>query len=228
MEEPTRKNSILDVFLTNNDQLTRQIISTETSMSNHNIIQIETNIKIVEEKQHHQIKKSALSYRDLNFFNKDISWASIDADLLNTSWDMLLTDVKSDQIYKIIINILPGNLQKNMFCQRKVKKTPNTPTKKDFDEKKIKIAEENTEVNKSSNIRKCTKSDQKNWKQLKKFNKNRVNLEETRAIAVIKKKPKYFNKFVKNNSKIRAGIGPLQDEEVELGTKQQKNKRTTE
>ena len=49
-EEPMRKNNILDVFLTNNDQLTRQIIITETSMSDHNIIQIETNIKIVEEK----------------------------------------------------------------------------------------------------------------------------------------------------------------------------------
>ena len=83
--EPTRKNIIFDVFLTNNNQLTRQITITETSMSDHNIIQIETNIKIVEEKQNHKIKKSNLSFRDLNFFNEDIGWASIDADLLNTS-----------------------------------------------------------------------------------------------------------------------------------------------
>ena len=89
IEEPTRKNNMLDVFLTNNDQLTQQIIFTETSISDHNIIQIETNLNIVEEKQNHQIKKRNLSYRDLNFFNEDTSWASIDADLLNTSWDML-------------------------------------------------------------------------------------------------------------------------------------------
>ena len=99
------KNNILVVFLTNNDQLTRQIIITETSMSDHNIIQIETNIKIVEEKQSHQIKKSNVSYRDLNFFNEDISWGSIDADLFNASWDMLLTDVKTNEMYKILINI---------------------------------------------------------------------------------------------------------------------------
>ena len=74
-------------------------------MSDHNIIQIEANIKIVEKKQNHQIKKSNLSYRNLNFFNEDISWASIDADLFNTSWDTLLTDVKTDEIKKIIINI---------------------------------------------------------------------------------------------------------------------------
>ena len=123
IEKPTRKNNILDVFLTENDHLTRQIIITETSMSDHNIIQVETNIKIVEEKQNHQIKNSNLSYRDLNFFNEDISWASIDADLLNTSWDMLLTDVKTDEMYKIIINIcleicnthvLKGKLKENI------------------------------------------------------------------------------------------------------------------
>ena len=42
------------------------------------------------------------------------------------------------------------------------------------------------------------------------------NLRETRAIAAIKNNPKYFYKFVKNNSKITAGIGPLQDEEGNL------------
>ena len=74
-------------------------------MSDHNIIQIETNIKIVEEKQNHQIKNSNLSYRDLNFFNEDISWASIDADLLNTSWDMLLIYVNAGMLQENAITV---------------------------------------------------------------------------------------------------------------------------
>ena len=53
------------------------------------------------------------------------------------------------------------------------------------------------------------------------------NLRETRAIAAIKNNPKYFYKFVKNNSKIRAGIGPLKDEEEKFEPSN-KNKRTTE
>ena len=40
-----------------------------------------------------------------------------------------------------------------------------------------------------------------------------IYLRETRAIAAIKNNPNYFYKFVKYNSKITAGIGPLQDEE---------------
>ena len=43
-----------------------------------------------------------------------------------------------------------------------------------------------------------------------------INLRETRAFAAIKKNPKYFYKFVKNNSTIRVGIGLLQDEERNL------------
>ena len=60
-----------------------------------------------------------------------------------------------------------------MFAKEKSKKTPNTQRQKGFDEKKIKIAKENTEVNKSSNQRKLTKSYQRNSKQLKNFNKYR-------------------------------------------------------
>ena len=71
-----------------------KLIIIETSTSDHNIIQIEANLKIVEEEQNHQIKESNLSYRDLNFCNEDISWASIVADLFSTiNWDILFTDV---------------------------------------------------------------------------------------------------------------------------------------
>ena len=74
-----------------------------------------------------KIKKSNLSYRDLNFFSEDISWASIDADLLNTSWDMLLTDIKTDEMYRIIINIFARKFTKNMFRQRKVQENTKYP-----------------------------------------------------------------------------------------------------
>ena len=96
-------------------------------MSDHNIIQIETNIKIAEEKQNHLIKKSNLSFRDLNFFNEDISWTGIDADLLNTSRDMLLTDVKTDEICARLLSIFARKFAKNMFCQRKVQENTKYP-----------------------------------------------------------------------------------------------------
>ena len=59
-----------------------------------------------------------------------------------------------------LLSIFAWKFAKNMFCQRKVKKTPNTQRQKGFDEKKS--ATENTQVNKSSNQRKCIKSHQRN------------------------------------------------------------------
>ena len=51
------------------------------------------------------------------------------------------------------------------------------------------------------------------------------NLIEMRAINAIKNNLKYFYKFVKNNSKISARIGPLQDEE---GNLEPSNKKMSE
>ena len=51
------------------------------------------------------------------------------------------------------------------------------------------------------------------------------NLRETRAIAAIKNNLKYFYQFVKNNFKIGAGIGPLQDEK---GNLEPSNKKMSE
>ena len=94
--QPTRKNNILDVFLNNSDQPTRQIIITETSISDHNIIQMKTNINILEKKQHHQIKKRTWTTGISNtyyLFN-------------NTSWDRLLTDVKINKsIYISLVKL---------------------------------------------------------------------------------------------------------------------------
>ena len=49
-----------------------------------------------------------------------------------------------------------------MFWQRKVPENTKYPGQNGYDEKMIKITKENTEVNISSNQRKCTKSGQRN------------------------------------------------------------------
>ena len=128
--------------------------------------------KIVEEKQNHQIKKSSLSYRDLNFFSEDISWASIDADLLNTSWDILLTDVKTEEMYEII-NICLEICKKHVLPKKGPRKHQIPRDRRALMRKILKLQKKTQRSNKSSNERKCTKSDQINWKQLKNLRKYR-------------------------------------------------------
>ena len=209
----------------NNDQLTLQIIITETSMSDHNRIQIEPNIKIVEEKQNHQINKSKLSNRHLNFFNEDISWASIDADMLNTSWDMLLTDVNTDEMYKIIINICMEICKKHVLPKKSSRNTKYPETEGLWWEKyqNFKRKYRGQQI---IELRKCTKSDKINLKQLKNFDKYRKKSKRNESYCWYQIKPQILLQIRKNNLTIRAGIGPLQHEEGNL--KPSKKKRICE
>ena len=166
-------------------------------MSDHNIIPIETNIKIVEEKLNHQIKKSNLSYRDLNFFNEDISWASIDADLLNTSWDMLLTDVKTDEMYKIFINIYLEIRKKHVLPKKSPRKHQILRDRRALMRKRSKLQKKiqmSTNHQIKENVLNQIKEIENNLKMSINIERN---LRETRAIAAIKNNPKYFYKFIK-------------------------------
>ena len=73
---------------------------------------------------------------------------------------MLLTDVKTDEMYKIIINICLEICKKHVLLKKSPRKHQIPRDKRALMKKKI--AKENTEVNKSSNQRKRTKSDQRN------------------------------------------------------------------
>ena len=54
-----------------------------------------------------------------------------------------------------------------------------------------------------------TKSTQINWKQLKKFNECRKKSKRNESYCCYQEKPKIFLQICKNNSTVRAGIGPL-------------------
>ena len=128
---------------------------------------------------------------------------------------MLLTDVKTDEMYKIIINtgleifkkyVLPEKspgkhkiprdrralMRKISKLQKKIQRSTNHQTKENV-LNHIKEIENNLKIS---------------------LNTER-NLRETRELLIA-------------IPAIRAGIGPLQDDDGELATKQQKNERTTE
>ena len=72
-----------------------------------------------------------------------------------------------------LLSIFAWKFAKNMFYHGKVQENTKYLETEGLWWEKDQNAIENTEVNKSSNQRKCTKSDQRNWKQVKNFNKCR-------------------------------------------------------
>ena len=92
-------------------------------------------------------------------------------------------------------------MQKTCYAEEKSKKTPNTPRQKGFDEKKIKIAKENTDINKLSNQRKCTKPYQRNWKKLKNLNKYRNKYKRNESYCCYQKSPQILLQIRKKQLK---------------------------
>ena len=133
-----------------------------------------------------------MTYRDLNFFNEDISWASIDADLLNTSWDMLLTDVKTDETYKIFINICLEICKTHVLPKKSPRKHQIPRDRRALMRKISKLQKKiqtSTNHQAKENVLHQIKEIENN---LKISINTKRNLRETKAIAAIKNNPKYF------------------------------------
>ena len=124
-----------------------------------------------------------------------------------------------------LLSIFAWKFAKTCSAKEKSKKTPNTQRQKCFDEKKIKITKENTEVNKTSNQRKCTKSDQINLKQIKNFNKYR---KKSKRNESYQEKPKILLQIRKKQLNDQSWNWTSPRWRGEPGTKQQKNEWTTE
>ena len=98
-----------------------------------------------------------------------------------------------------------------MFCQRKIQENTKYPETEGLNltRKRSKLQnkiQRSTSHQTKENVLNQIKEIENKFKIS--INTER-NLRETRAIAAIKKNLKYFYKIVKNNSTIRARIGPL-------------------
>ena len=118
--------------------------------------------------------------------------------------------------------------KKTGSAKEKFKKTPNIERQKGIDGKNIKIAKENAEVNKSSNQRKCTKLDQRNWKQIKNCNKYRNKSKRNESYCCYEDKPKILLQIRKKQLNDQSWNWIFPGWRGEPGTNQQKNERTTE
>ena len=125
-----------------------------------------------------------------------------------------------------LLSIFALKFAKNMFCQRKVDENSKYHETEGLWWEKYKKLQNKIQITTNHQTKENVLNQIKEIENSLKISINtEINLRETRAIAAIKKTPKYFYKFVKNNSKIRAGIGPLQDEE---GNLEPSNKKMSE
>ena len=109
IEEETRKKNNLDLIFTNEVDMITNIDVNKSTLSDHNLVEITTNIKT--EKSQSQArtnnkKKKKQGLWDLNFHSEDIEWKAINNVLRRIPWEIIFTDKNTEECTKKLLQIL--------------------------------------------------------------------------------------------------------------------------
>ena len=124
---PTRGDNILDIVMTNDDNLIHTISVNKTNLSDHNIISLTTNIITDTRFAAHAAKKPmTVNFNKLNFFNDKISWEAIKKELDEVDWAPQLRDLDPEAQYNKILKLCL-DISKNHVPLRKSSSQKNNP-----------------------------------------------------------------------------------------------------
>ena len=209
---PTRGENILDIVMTNCDELIHSIAVDTTNLSDHNMITITTNIIdstpqcCVNEDQH-----TALSFNHLNFFSESVCWEKLKRDFNQIDWHHEMRDADPEDQYKKF-------LQKCRVVSEKYVPLRRAATKKNIPRDRKVLMRKRTKLRK-----KLRHTDNAVFKQRLKEKINileeklkisieaEMDLKESQAVKCIRNNPKYFYKYAKTKSETKASVGPIKD-----------------
>ena len=215
---PTRGHNILDIVMTNHDDVLHNIAVNSTNFSDHNIITLTTNLPTNVQTWIPCAAQQAPNFSRLNFLSESVCWESLKRDLGETDWELLMKDCDPEAQYDILMTICLEISEKYVPLRRPSKKIPsyigNIPRdRKILMRKRTKLRKKlrniiNTEI-RTQTENKIISIEEK----LKRSVELENDRKETNAVSCIKTNPKYFYKYAANKSIVRASVGPLTDSE---------------
>ena len=220
VNQPTRERNILDLLLTNNDNLVLHTSSEETTLSDHNIVKVHTTYNIQSKKTTAPPSIPTHSFRSLNLYKADFE--KINAHLETIQWDDLKKLCSPEEFPELLrLTVLqvctlyappkiPPRKQSNPFVRdriilrrrkRKVKnqirvKNRINPNSNKLMTLRAELYDLNTKIKESIEQQELEK--------------------ETKVLEKIQENPRYFYSYAKRFSKRPSTIGPLLNDKNEL------------
>ena len=215
VDRPTRQRNILDLILTNNEELITEvdILADDEYLSDHRMIVAKTTLPSVETPSPNP-PRNPESFRGLNFFHKDINWNNLNQEINDINWEDRFSNNSLDDNFSIF--------QRELFqiAQRHIpkKKTQNRNRQKIPDDRRA-LIRKRAKINKKK-VRSRNQSQIARLEQIlvgignaiRVSHENGKLAEEARAIACIKTNPKYFYYHARKNSKVKTQVGPFENE----------------
>ena len=220
VDKPTRNGNILELFLTNNERIIRNIDVTETKMSDHDLVSVNLLYNCMSDATSSpQPNFEESSFRSLNLHKTDI--VRMNAILSDVDWDTLFELCDDPEGNSFIELFRLTVLQACIICSPK-KLAENTTSKaKTVHARKRYIL--NRKRRKLNSQLQALKSRNPTSSKIKKL-EDEISLlhfdikdahcaeqshQEKRAVAKILENPKFFFSYAKRFLKQRSNVGPL-------------------
>ena len=223
VDKPTRGNNILDLFITNNANIVSHIDSVETSISDHNIVKVNTTYNLLSPQK--TLKKAIphYSFRSLNM--KKAKYEAICEDLRSINWNELKAICTPDEFPELLrltlLQIAMVHVPKKLPASKKT--NPFTHSRNILRRRKKKVR---AQINALSSKSADTGPSSKLFKlRLELYNINekiqnsvhdQQKMQESKAVKNIKENPKFFYSYAKRHNKLQSTVGPLYKQSGEL------------
>ena len=206
IQEATRLENILDLFMTNDDRIIMNAHVRDTILSDHRLLLIRTKFKL-DDIANSNIEER--NFRKFNFFDKNIDWSAIVQDINNTLWEPLFLDKSCEEMVDVF-NREIGEIIKNHIPLKIIRNRSLIPK-----DRRILMRNRSNilrRINKNINQAKLITLRNNLQAVERKIVESHIT-ERSRAeqIAVnkIKTNSKYFFKYANSKSKAKTEIGPF-------------------
>ena len=98
----TKGNNILDIVITNNDDVLHNITVNNANLLDHNIIILTTSLSTNMQNRIPSAIQQAPNFSRLNFHNESVCWVSLKRNLSEVNWDSLMKDCDPEAQYDIL------------------------------------------------------------------------------------------------------------------------------
>ena len=212
IEEPTREENTLDLIFTNNPEIITQLDISKTIMSDHNIIEVTTNLKDCNELTSNNDEATEIDetdLRQLNFHHENVSWDEIKEIIKEMPWTELFNGKNNEECTDIFIYFI------RIICFWKIPKRRNKNKNHIPKERKkllnrIKMLKRKKHITKNRNKEKSIENDILETEiKLKEHRDQEKYTMEKKVIDNMKENPKVLFDYIRRQKDRDTKIGPF-------------------
>ena len=227
VKSPTRKDNILDIVMVNNDRIISHVSTSETRLSDHNLVSVKLTYNPSDPITHPLPDIEKHSFRAVDFHSCDFE--VINSKLQEINWEDLqaLCDNEDDQDGSMFLSLFNLTVLQIFLANAPPKPQGKDVLKNKFSRNRRVLNRKRRQL--SARLRALQTHSPSSPKigriklelstihiKIRDSHVDQVEARESEAVKVVKSNPRYFFSYAKRFAKSKSSIGPLKTEDGSL------------